>query len=94
MAMRHSRLTVFSSAMTALALMTVSSACLHWVTQLIPREVTYYISAALFALFGLKMLHEGYHMSASAGQASASIPFFGFRGFSSVISSVSCYAQV
>ncbi|PIO69820.1 hypothetical protein TELCIR_08347 [Teladorsagia circumcincta] len=37
MAMRHSRLTVFSGAMGALALMTVLSACLGWVTQLIPR---------------------------------------------------------
>ncbi|ETN69354.1 hypothetical protein NECAME_15361 [Necator americanus] len=70
MAMRHSRLTVFSGAMAALALMTVLSACLGWVTQLIPRMVTYYVSTALFALFGLKMLHEGYHMSASEGQAS------------------------
>ncbi|KAK6740856.1 hypothetical protein RB195_008982 [Necator americanus] len=69
MAMRHSRLTVFSGAMAALALMTVLSACLGWVTQLIPRMVTYYVSTALFALFGLKMLHEGYHMSASEGQA-------------------------
>ncbi|KAK5979673.1 Transmembrane protein [Trichostrongylus colubriformis] len=68
MAMRHSRLTVFSGAMAALALMTVLSACLGWVTQLIPRKVTYYVSTALFALFGLKMLHEGYHMSASEGQ--------------------------
>ncbi|KIH45209.1 hypothetical protein ANCDUO_24754 [Ancylostoma duodenale] len=49
------------------------SACLGWVTQLIPRMVTYYVSTALFALFGLKMLHEGYHMSASEGQASFSI---------------------
>ncbi|EPB72210.1 hypothetical protein ANCCEY_08699 [Ancylostoma ceylanicum] len=62
MAMRHSRLTVFSGAMAALALMTVLSACLGWVTQLIPRMVTYYVSTALFALFGLKMLHEGYHI--------------------------------
>ncbi|VDL62413.1 unnamed protein product [Nippostrongylus brasiliensis] len=68
MAMRHSRLTVFSGAMAALAVMHVLSACLGWVTQLIPRMVTYYISTALFALFGLKMLHEGYHMSASEGQ--------------------------
>ncbi|KHJ91190.1 hypothetical protein OESDEN_08950 [Oesophagostomum dentatum] len=73
MAMRHSRLTVFSGAMTALALMTVLSACLGWVTQLIPRKVTYYVSTALFALFGLKMLHEGYHMSASGGQATGVI---------------------
>ena len=30
--------------------------------------ITYYISSALFALFGLKMLHEGYHMSPTGGQ--------------------------
>ncbi|CAI4230723.1 unnamed protein product [Auanema sp. JU1783] len=68
MSMRHSRLTVFSGAIAALALMTVLSACLGWVTQLIPRAITYYISTALFALFGLKMLHEGYYMSPTEGQ--------------------------
>ncbi|KAI6239039.1 GDT1 family protein [Aphelenchoides fujianensis] len=68
MAMRHSRLAVFAGAMTALALMTILSACLGWVTQVIPRQLTFYISTALFALFGLKMLHEGYHMSPNEGQ--------------------------
>ncbi|ULT98670.1 hypothetical protein L3Y34_000203 [Caenorhabditis briggsae] len=68
MSMRHSRLTVFSGAMGALALMTVLSACLGWVTQVIPRAVTYYLSTALFALFGLKMLHEGWTMSPNEGQ--------------------------
>ncbi|CAI2349732.1 unnamed protein product [Caenorhabditis sp. 36 PRJEB53466] len=68
MSMRHSRLTVFSGAMAALALMTVLSACLGWVTQVIPRAVTYYLSTALFALFGLKMLHEGWTMSPNEGQ--------------------------
>ncbi|CAJ0941054.1 unnamed protein product, partial [Mesorhabditis belari] len=67
MSMKHSRLTVFSGAIAALALMTVLSACLGWITQLIPRAITYYISTLLFALFGLKMLHEGYHMRASNG---------------------------
>lgn len=43
-------------------------ACLGWVTQIIPRQITFYISTALFALFGLKMLHEGYHMSPTEGQ--------------------------
>ncbi|TKR68247.1 hypothetical protein L596_024253 [Steinernema carpocapsae] len=68
MAMKHSRLAVFSGAMGALGLMTVLSACLGWVTQIIPRVVTYYVSTALFALFGLKMLHDGYHMSPNEGQ--------------------------
>lgn len=37
-------------------------------TQIIPRTFTYYVSTALFALFGLKMLHEGYCMSPNDGQ--------------------------
>uniref|UniRef100_A0A0K0DPV9 GDT1 family protein n=1 Tax=Angiostrongylus cantonensis TaxID=6313 RepID=A0A0K0DPV9_ANGCA len=37
-------------------------------SQLIPRVLTYYASTILFALFGLKMIHEGYYMSASEGQ--------------------------
>ncbi|MFH4973921.1 hypothetical protein AB6A40_000630 [Gnathostoma spinigerum] len=68
MAMRHSRLTIFFGAMSALALMTALSAGLGWVTQVIPRSITYYISTVLFALFGLKMLYEGYHMSPSEGK--------------------------
>ncbi|CAJ0567630.1 unnamed protein product, partial [Mesorhabditis spiculigera] len=68
MSMKHSRLAVFSGAIAALALMTVLSACMGWVTVLIPRWITYYISTALFALFGLKMLHEGYYMNASETQ--------------------------
>jgi len=67
MAMRHSRFAVFAGAMAALALMTILSACLGWVTQIIPHKLTFYISTALFALFGLKMLHEGYHMSPDEG---------------------------
>ena len=30
--------------------------------------LTYYISSLLFAIFGIKMIYEGYHMSASEGQ--------------------------
>jgi len=70
MAMRHSRLTVFLGAISALALMTVLSACLGWATQIIPRAVTYYVSTALFAIFGLKMLHEGWHMTPGDTQES------------------------
>jgi len=68
MAMRHSRLTVFAGALTALFLMTVLSSTLGWATQIIPRKFTYYASTILFALFGLKMLKEGYSMSPSEGQ--------------------------
>ncbi|CAD5221054.1 unnamed protein product [Bursaphelenchus xylophilus] len=68
MAMRHSRMAVFIGAIAALGLMTVLSAYLGWITQLIPRKFTFYISTGLFAFFGLKMLHEGYHMSPNESQ--------------------------
>jgi len=68
MAMRHSRLTVFAGALTALFLMTVLSSTLGWATQIIPRKFTYYASTILFALFGLKMLKEGWVMSPTEGQ--------------------------
>ncbi|XP_018334088.1 transmembrane protein 165-like [Agrilus planipennis] len=68
MAMKHPRLTVFTGAMTALAIMTVLSALFGWVAKLIPRVYTFYISTALFAIFGLKMLKEAYHMSGSEAQ--------------------------
>ena len=35
---------------------------------MIPRKYTFYISTALFALFGLKMLKEGYDMDPNEGQ--------------------------
>jgi len=68
MAMRHSRVTVFAGALSALFLMTILSSTLGWATQIIPRKFTYYISTALFALFGLKMLKEGWTMSPTEGQ--------------------------
>jgi putative Ca2+/H+ antiporter (TMEM165/GDT1 family) len=68
MAMRHSRLTIFFGALSALFLMTVLSATLGWATQIIPHKLTYYISTALFAIFGLKMLKEGWSMSPTGGQ--------------------------
>lgn len=68
MAMRHSRLTVFTGALGALGLMTVLSALLGYATTIIPKKVTYYVSSILFAVFGLKMLKEGYEMSPDEGQ--------------------------
>ncbi|CAG9539591.1 unnamed protein product [Cercopithifilaria johnstoni] len=68
MAMRHSRLTVFSGAMAALVLMTLLSVGLGWFTQIMPRLLTYSISTALFALFGMKMLYDGYRLSPTDGQ--------------------------
>lgn len=68
MAMRHPRLTVFLGAASALAFMTVLSAVFGWAATTIPRAYTYYISTALFAIFGLKMLRDGYYMSPNKGQ--------------------------
>lgn len=68
MAMRHSRVTVFMGAMSALALMTIMSAILGYATTVIPRKYTYYVSSLLFAVFGLKMLKEGYEMSPDEAQ--------------------------
>lgn len=68
MAMRHPRLTVFAGAIAALAAMTVLSVGFGWLTTYIPRSYTYYISTFLFAVFGLKMLRDGYYMSPNEGQ--------------------------
>ncbi|KAF7993322.1 hypothetical protein HCN44_006382 [Aphidius gifuensis] len=68
MAMRHPRLTVFIGAIGALALMTILSVMFGYAATIIPRVYTYYISTALFALFGLKMLKDGYYMSPNEGQ--------------------------
>ncbi|XP_057313051.1 transmembrane protein 165-like isoform X2 [Hydractinia symbiolongicarpus] len=68
MAMRHSRIIVFTGAIGALGLMTVLSVFLGYATTVIPRVYTFYISTALFAIFGLKMLKEGYDMDPNEGQ--------------------------
>lgn len=68
MAMRHSRAVVFIGAIGALGLMTVLSVFLGYATTIIPRKYTFYISTALFAIFGIKMLKEGYDMDPNEGQ--------------------------
>ncbi|OQD77014.1 hypothetical protein PENDEC_c003G03626 [Penicillium decumbens] len=68
MAMRHPRLVVFSSAFSALAIMTVLSAVLgHAVPTLIPKSVTKFMAAILFLVFGAKMFKEGREMSPDEG---------------------------
>ena len=37
-------------------------------SQVIPREVTFYVSTGLLALFGVKMLYEGWNMGSDEGQ--------------------------
>ena len=59
---------VFTGALSALGLMTVLSSALGFATTIIPRKYTFYVSTALFAYFGLKMLYEGYKMDPNEGQ--------------------------
>jgi len=69
MAMRHPRLTVLTGAISALAIMHVMSALFGALAlKIVPKAYTYYISAILFAIFGLKMLKEGYYMSPEDAQ--------------------------
>ncbi|XP_046813491.1 transmembrane protein 165 [Vespa crabro] len=68
MAMKHPRLTVFIGAISALALMTILSVIFGYAATIIPRTYTYYISTVLFALFGIKMLRDGYYMSPTGAQ--------------------------
>ncbi|KAL7397794.1 hypothetical protein ABVT39_028081 [Epinephelus coioides] len=68
MAMRYNRLTVLAGAMLALGLMTCLSVLFGYATTIIPRIYTYYVSTALFAIFGVRMLREGLRMSPDEGQ--------------------------
>ena len=63
MAMRHPRWTVFIGAIAALSVMHVMSAFFGYAITIIPRTLTYYVSSLLFAIFGIKMLREGWKMS-------------------------------
>ncbi|KAF4551038.1 Hypothetical protein D9617_15g043920 [Elsinoe fawcettii] len=68
MAMRHDRIVVFSAAFSALFVMTVLSAVLgHAVPSLLPRRLVAYAAAALFLVFGAKMLREGMAMPKDSG---------------------------
>lgn len=68
MAMRHDRLLVFTAAFSALITMTVLSAVLgHAVPTLIPKWLTNYLAAALFLVFGVKMLLEARNISPDEG---------------------------
>lgn len=65
LAMRHPRLVVFAGAFGSLVVMSVLSAELgHILPTLIPRKWTQACAAALFLVFGVKMLQEGREMKA------------------------------
>ncbi|CAG9792636.1 unnamed protein product [Diatraea saccharalis] len=68
MAMKHPRVIVFAGAISALVFMTILSAAFGWIATVIPRVYTHYISAALFLIFGLKMLRDGWKMDPNEGQ--------------------------
>lgn len=68
MAMKHPRIIVFAGAISALVFMTILSAAFGWIATIIPRVYIHYISAALFAIFGIKMLRDGWKMDPNEGQ--------------------------
>lgn len=68
MSMTNPRLIVFAGAILALVIMTILSAVFGIAATVIPRVYTYYISTALFFIFGLKMLKEGYSMKPTDAQ--------------------------
>merc|ERR1712087_515042 len=66
MAMRHSRMVVWSGAVGALVVMTVLSTLVgHVAPLLIPgsRVYTHYAAAVLFLIFGVRMLRQGFATS-------------------------------
>lgn len=68
MAMKHPRIIVFTAAFSALIAMTILSAVLgHAVPTLIPKRFTNFAAAALFLVFGAKMLREGYAIPRDQG---------------------------
>lgn len=68
MAMRHSRLFVFSSAASSLAIMTILSGVVgHTVVSFISERYTAFLAAVLFLVFGYKLTMEGLEMSKDAG---------------------------
>merc|ERR1712071_88463 len=69
MSAQYNRLTVFSGAISALAIMTAMSAAMGSIaTALIKVEYTRFISNILFVLFGLRSLREGITMSATESE--------------------------
>lgn len=64
LAMRHSRRLVFIGATAALALMTVLSVLFGQVATVLPQVYVKWAAAALFLIFGLKLLYDASTMSA------------------------------
>ena len=63
MAMKYPRILVFTAALSSLVVMSVLSAVLgHAVPALIPKNLTAFLAAALFIVFGVKMIKDGLEM--------------------------------
>ena len=68
MAMRNSRIVVFSAAFSSLVVMTVLSGIVgHALPTLISQRLTQFLASALFIIFGVKLLREGLAMSKDVG---------------------------
>lgn len=65
LAMKNSRIVVFIASMLALGIMTVLASALGVAANIIPKSYIHYLSVILFVVFGLRMLKEGYDMSAN-----------------------------
>jgi len=69
MAMRHNRVIVFVSALSALILMTVLSAVIGVaLPTLLPRRYTHYAASALFLFFGIRLLKDAQGMHGGASE--------------------------
>lgn len=68
MAMRNSRIVVFSAAFASLVVMTVLSGIVgHALPTLISQRLTQFLASGLFIVFGIKLLKEGLSMSKELG---------------------------
>lgn len=68
MAMRNSRIIVFSAAFSSLVVMTVLSGIVgHALPTLISQRLTQFLASGLFIVFGFKLLREGLAMSKELG---------------------------
>jgi putative Ca2+/H+ antiporter (TMEM165/GDT1 family) len=64
LAMRHNRMVVFTSALGALAVMTVLSAAMGFaLPSILPRRYTTVVSVILFLGFGFRLIKDAYGMS-------------------------------
>ncbi|GAA5970350.1 hypothetical protein JCM21900_001653 [Sporobolomyces salmonicolor] len=65
LSMRHPRVTIFSGALLALAVMSLLSSLLGTIVPtLLPKRWTTFAAAALFFVFGARMMQEGLEMEA------------------------------